>query len=91
MSSAKVTQLHPIHAICPMPVGSRVALRGGGVVMTVIEEFEPLGGPGNHWLVKTAWHNDVGDSCYDDYPVAALYEVEDEVEGRAVAFKVSAL
>lgn len=87
---SNISNIRPVTQPCPLPLGSRVALRGGGMVMTVIEEYEPLGNS-NQWFVQTAWHNDVGDTCYDDYPVAALYEVEDEVEGRAVAFKVAAL
>lgn len=87
---SKVSQLHPVHAPCPLPVGSSVSLRGGGVVMTVCEEYEPMQ-PVNRWFVQCCWHNEVGDACCEKYQTAALYEVDDDVEGRAVVFKEAAL
>lgn len=87
---SNISNLRPVTQLCPLPVGSPVALRGGIVVMTVTDEFEPIH-PSNRWFVKCCWQNDVGDACSENYPVAALYEVEEEVEGRAVAFKAGAL
>jgi hypothetical protein len=71
---------------CPLPVGSRVALRGGSQVMTVIVEFPP-NGTEKEWWVNCAWHNDVGDSIVDSYPVEALYvpATSDVENGKAAA------
>lgn len=90
MTVSAISKIRLVYDPCPLPIGSRVALRGGGVVMTVCEEYEPMQ-PINRWFVQCCWQNDVGDPCYEQYPTAALYEVDDEVEGRAVAFKVVAL
>jgi hypothetical protein len=55
--------------------------------MTVCDEFEPMP-PANRWLVECCWHNDVGDPQSETYPVAALYEPDEVVESRAMAFKM---
>lgn len=55
--------------------------------MTVNDNYEPMP-PMNRWIVECCWHNDVGDPCAEHYAVDALYEPEEELEGRAVAFKV---
>lgn len=71
-----------IRVECPLPVGSTVALRGGGVAMTVTEIFEPEGNtPG--WFVECCWHNDVGDACAEVYPASALYTAARVLDGRA--------
>lgn len=75
---AKFAQIVPLpKAECPFPVGTRVALLSGGVVMTVVDTIPPPK-DGMPWAINGAWHDDVGCEHEATYPVTALQEWEEK-------------
>lgn len=62
---------------CPFPIGSVVALRSGGIVMSVTEEYAPYGA-WKPWVVKCSWHDDLGNPLNENYPVTVLQDGREE-------------
>lgn len=67
----------PNQGECLFPIGSVVALKSGGVVMSVTEEYAPFGA-WKPWVVKCSWHDDLGNPLEAIYPVNALQDGREE-------------